>query len=110
MYGILDGKKERSIVSQAEFKNANRLEYLTFLNLDGLKNDFVFLGFDGGFELRDPRDIGRHVLCVNHFDIKNIREVQFITLLNESEYSVFYMAILCGWYDDTEEVEKYSFH
>lgn len=80
MYGILDGKKERSIVSQAEFKNAHKTDYLKFLNLEGLKNDYIFLGYEGGFELRDPRDLQRHILQAEHFTLKNIREVEFMSL------------------------------
>jgi hypothetical protein len=67
MYGVLEGKKERSIVSQSEFRSAHKLEYMKFLNNEGLKNDFVFLGFNGGFEFRDPRDLSREVLSASHF-------------------------------------------
>jgi hypothetical protein len=39
---------------------------MTFLNEEGLTNDFVFLGYEGGFELRDPRELTREVLTASH--------------------------------------------
>jgi hypothetical protein len=65
-------------VSQAPFKNADKLEFMCYINQEGLKNDFLFLGIKGGFELRDPRDLTRKVICVHHESLENIRNVELI--------------------------------
>ena len=84
---------------------------MTFLNQIGLKNDYVFLGFKGGFELRDPRDLSRSVLQAKHHSIRDVRHVEFRELhTNVRDETTWYMAILCGYYDKKEECEKYQFH
>jgi hypothetical protein len=112
MYEVLSGKKDKSIVSQAPFRQAESLEFMTFLNQEGLANDYIFLGFKGGFELRDPRDLTREILTVSHYGLQNIRNVEFSELKVglDKEESTWYMAILCGFYCKKNECEKYSFH
>ena len=111
MYAVLDGNKEDMVVSSAPFQYANTLQFMHLINMEGLINDYLFLGFEGGFELRNPRHIEKSVMIAKHPKLQNIRNVEFIE--TEKSYrggSTWYMAILCAHFDPKTECEKYTFH